>query len=197
MTPAAHAALPLEDVAMAEPLEVALAPRGSAGSEQETAGQPAAGRDASAQSALARGCVVAAGVVVVDQLTKAGATALGNTAVTHPVTNPEFSLGLAGGSLSMMVLVTVAGIVAFGAYVVWQAVRGRLAAWVPGLLLGGAVSNLVDRLLFGAVRDFVPSVWVVWNLADLAVLVGIAGYAWGHLRRSQPITHHPEEVNLT
>ena len=48
------------------------------------------------------------------------ATALGNTAVTHPSTNAEFSLGLAGGSLTMMVLVTIAGIVAFGADVVWH-----------------------------------------------------------------------------
>lgn len=80
-------------------------------------------------------------------------------------------------------VVTVLGTVAFGAYVVWQALRGRLPAWVPGLLLGGAVSNLADRLVLGAVRDFITSSWVVWNLADLAVLVGIGGYAWGHLRR--------------
>ena len=132
--------------------------------------------------------------MAVDQLTKAGATALGNTAVTHPITNAEFSLGLAGGSLAMMVLVTIVGIVAFGAYVVWQALRGRLPAWVPGLLLGGAASNLADRLLFGAVRDFVPTPWVLWNLADLAVLLGIAGYAWGHLRPREPTTHHRGEV---
>ena len=142
---------------------------------------------------LARGALVAGAVTVVDQLTKAGASALGNTALTHPVANAEFSLGLAGGSLSMMVVVTIAGIVAFGAYVVTQAVLGRLPAWVPGLLLGGAASNLADRLLFGAVRDFVPTPWVLWNLADLAVVVGIAGYAWGHLRR-RPTSHSGEEV---
>lgn len=117
-----------------------------------------------------------------DQLTKAAATAVGEQPFSHPVTNPEFSLGLAGGSLPMMVLVTVAAVLAFGAYVVWQAVRGRLPAWVPGLLIGGALSNLADRLLLGAVRDFLPGPGVLWNLADLAVLVGIAGYAWGHLR---------------
>ena len=135
--------------------------------------------------------------MLVDQLTKAGATSLGDTAFTHPQTNAEFSLGLASGSLPVMVLVTIAGVAAFGAYVLWQTLRGRLAPWVPGLLLGGAVSNLVDRLLFSAVRDFIPSVWVVWNLADLAVLVGIAGYAWGHLRHREPTTHYAEEVILT
>ena len=142
---------------------------------------------------LARSSLVTGIVVVVDQLTKAGGTALGTTTVTYPVTNAEFSLGVAGGSVSMMVLVTLAGIAVFCAYAVWQAVLGRLAAWVPGLLFGGAVSNLADRLLFGAVRDFVRSPWVVWNLADLAVLVGIAGYAWGHLRRKST-TDQTEEV---
>lgn len=169
-------------------------PRVLAADQKLFAGRPRSSPPAPPASVLARGGLVAGLVVAADQLTKAGASALGDTAVTHPVTNPEFSLGLAGGSLPMMVLVTVAGIVAFGAYVVWQAVRGRLPAWVPGLLLGGAVSNLADRLLFGAVRDFVPTPWVLWNLADLAVLLGIAGYAWGHLRRSEPTSHHSEEV---
>jgi lipoprotein signal peptidase len=123
------------------------------------------------------------GVVIVgcDQLTKAAATALGERRFSHPVTNAEFSLGVAGGPLSLMVLITVAGVLAFGVYVVWQTLHGRLAAWVPGALIGGALSNLTDRLLLGAVRDFIPGPGVLWNLADLAVLVGIAGYALGHL----------------
>ena len=177
---------------------------GSPGSTRETAGPPEAETSAfagfgSRHSSLTRfvvrrGLLVAVMVVLVDQLTKAGASALGNTALTHPSTNAEFSLGLAGGSLPVMVLITIAGSAAFGAYVVWRAVQGRLPAWVPGLLLGGAVSNLADRLLFGAVRDFVATPWVIWNLADLAVLVGIAGYAWGHLRPAASMTEHPEEV---
>jgi len=145
-------------------------------------------------SPLAKSALVAAAIITVDQLTKAGATALGNTPLTHPITNAEFSLGVASASVSVMVLITIAGIVAFGAYVVWQAVRGRLAPWVPGLLLGGAVSNVADRLLFGAVRDFVPTPGVLWNLADLAVLIGIAGYAWGHLDPRHPSPQRPEEV---
>ena len=128
-----------------------------------------------------RGSITAALVVAVDQLTKAAASLLGDSAVTHPIANSEFSLGLAGGSLSAMVAVTIVGIIAFGAFVVREAVRGRFPPWVPGLLLGGAVSNLADRVALGSVRDFVATPRLVWNLADLAVLVGLAGYAWGHL----------------
>jgi signal peptidase II len=149
------------------------------------------------EAVVRRGVFYLVLVIVIDQLSKALGTWVGNTAVTHPVTNDRFSLGLAGGSLSTMVLVTVAGIVLFGAYVTWQAVCGRLSAWVPGLLMGGALSNLLDRLVLGAVRDFMATPWVLWNLADLAVLLGIAGYALGHLHRPEPTTNHPEEVNLT
>lgn len=51
---------------------------------------------------------------------------------------------------------------------------GAVSAGTAGALLGGAVSNLVDRVLFGAVRDFLVLGPVVANLADLAVLAGLA-----------------------
>lgn len=139
-----------------------------------------------------RGFVAAAVVVAVDQLTKTAATAVGNTWVTRPANNPEFSLGAAGGPLPMMVLATVIAVIAFNAYVVAQTARGRLPVWIPGLLIGGALSNLIDRLFLGAVRDFIPTSGVIWNLADLAVLVGIGGYAWCHLQRRQPTSEGGE-----
>lgn len=161
------------------------------------AGLSTAWPSSATKAVLTRGSVIAAMVVLIDQLTKAGAHALGDTAITHPITNDRFSLGLAGGPLPVMVVITVVGIVAFGAYVLAQAVRGRLPAWVPALLVGGAVSNLVDRLALGAVRDFLVGPGLVWNVADLAVVVGIAGYAWGHLRRHEPPMNYQEEVKLT
>lgn len=43
-----------------------------------------------------------------------------------------------------------------------------------GLILGGALGNLLDRIRFGYVVDFI-SVWIfpVWNLADAAITIGI------------------------
>jgi len=50
--------------------------------------------------------------------------------------------------------------------------------WVPvclGLILGGAVGNLIDRLRFGGVVDFLDfRVWPVFNLADSCITVGAA-----------------------
>ena len=39
-------------------------------------------------------------------------------------------------------------------------------------------ANLGDRLVFGGVRDHLVTTWAIWNLADLAVLLGRFGYAW-------------------
>ncbi|HEY9899295.1 MAG TPA: signal peptidase II [Pantanalinema sp.] len=49
-----------------------------------------------------------------------------------------------------------------------------------GLLLGGALGNFVDRLVFGYVRDMIDlrwqgaNVWPIFNVADMAVMAGVA-----------------------
>jgi signal peptidase II len=47
--------------------------------------------------------------------------------------------------------------------------------WLPtGLLIGGAVGNLIDRAREGAVTDFVDvSIWPAFNLADTAITIGV------------------------
>jgi lipoprotein signal peptidase len=117
-------------------------------------------------------------VVGLDQATKLAATlaAAGHTSgLVVPVHNPRFSLGLAGAPLPVLALLMAAGLLAAGGYSLDAAHRRRLPAWVPGLLVGGASSNLVDRLLLGAVRDFLATPWAVINLADLAVLAAVIG----------------------
>ncbi len=51
----------------------------------------------------------------------------------------------------------------------------RPLLWLPvGLLLGGALGNLADRARGGGVIDFVdPILWPVFNLADVAIVVGV------------------------
>lgn len=48
-----------------------------------------------------------------------------------------------------------------------------------GLLLGGALGNLLDRIRFGYVIDFLDfRVWPVFNLADAAIVVGVGLLLW-------------------
>ena len=68
---------------------------------------------------------------------------------------------------------------------VWLArAESRLTALALGLIIGGAFGNAIDRLVHGAVMDFVlfhirtPSinfVWYVFNLADAAIVAGVVG----------------------
>jgi signal peptidase II len=60
--------------------------------------------------------------------------------------------------------------------VVWFALNaGRAWLWLPvGLLLGGALGNLVDRAREGAVIDFIdPAWWPAFNVADSCIVVGV------------------------
>jgi lipoprotein signal peptidase len=125
-------------------------------------------------------------VVGLDQLTKLAATLVAadqTSGLVVPVYNPRFSLGLAAASLPVMVLLMAAGIAAAGGYALRAAARGRLPVWVPGLLIGGASSNLADRLLLGSVRDFLATPWAVINLADLAVVAAVIGSLVVHRSR--------------
>ncbi len=50
--------------------------------------------------------------------------------------------------------------------------RSQLLSWA--LILGGAVGNLYDRIMFGYVIDYLDfRVWPVFNMADSAICVGV------------------------
>jgi signal peptidase II len=56
----------------------------------------------------------------------------------------------------------------------------RLMAWSIGLIIGGAVGNAIDRVLLGGVADFFSLhafgfYWYVFNIADVAIVAGVAG----------------------
>ncbi|MDD2552992.1 MAG: signal peptidase II [Desulfotomaculaceae bacterium] len=53
------------------------------------------------------------------------------------------------------------------------------------LVLGGALGNLLDRLRFGKVVDFLDfRIWPVFNLADTAIFIGVCLLAWELLKDS-------------
>ncbi len=71
---------------------------------------------------------------------------------------------------------------------VWWLTRAR--RWLViaglGLVLGGAIGNLVDRLLYGAVVDFVLLHvgrwhWPAFNVADSAITLGVIALLWDSL----------------
>ncbi len=68
--------------------------------------------------------------------------------------------------------------------------RDRLTALSLGLIIGGAIGNAIDRLAYGWVADFVffhvatatwRFNWYVFNLADVAIVAGVAGLLYDSL----------------
>lgn len=133
---------------------------------------------------------VAAVVVVVDQITKlaiVGRLAIGESepvlqgliAFRH-IRNTGAVFGVMRGAGRYF---TVFSIVAAAVLIIVLFVARKTSTFVKvslGLILGGAVGNLIDRLRFGNVVDFVdvgisPGIrWPCFNVADLAITLGVA-----------------------
>lgn len=109
------------------------------------------------------------------------------------VWNPGISYGLLpahglGGTvlLSLFSLAAVAGL----GWWLWHAGRAFLAAAL-GLIIGGAIGNLIDRLIYGRVADFFHFYlraydWYVFNVADCAITLGVAALLYDALVRPEP-----------
>ena len=132
--------------------------------------------------AWARVGLVAAGVVALDQATKAvvrAAIERGERVAVVPgvdlvhVHNTGVAFGALAGGGAVVTLVIAAALVALVAYFATHVER-RLA-WLPtGMLLGGALGNIVDRVREGGVTDFVKLPhWPAFNVADMAITLGV------------------------
>jgi signal peptidase II len=97
------------------------------------------------------------------------------------VENRGVSMGLlqAGSDTGRWALTLVTAIIAAG--VAWFIRRERIASdlFALALVLGGAIGNIVDRVRFGYVVDFVHLHWRDWsfyvfNVADAAITIGVA-----------------------
>ena len=78
---------------------------------------------------------------------------------------------------NMTPVLIVASVVAIGFVAYFYRVHAMpkpLLRFAVGLLLGGAVGNLIDRLRFGTVVDFIDvGWWPIFNLADSSIVVGV------------------------
>ena len=124
------------------------------------------------------------GDLVADQLTKLvvkANLALGESWPTEGFlrishgTNSGSAFGLFRGQ---PVVLTIASIFAIGFILYYyraQSARRPMVRFTIGLLLGGALGNLADRLRMGEVIDFIDvGPWPVFNLADSSIVVGMA-----------------------
>ena len=129
---------------------------------------------------VARAAVLATGIVVADQVTKAivrGSVARGGSEQVLPFLVNTRNTGVAFGLLDGAGwIVTAVTLVALAALLVFFAFNhDRRFAWVPtGLLVGGAVGNMIDRFGGDGVTDFVKlPAWPAFNVADVCITAGV------------------------
>jgi len=95
------------------------------------------------------------------------------------VKNPGAAFGIFQGQTMFLVVVTIAIIfLLVGVY--WKLARQNTILTI-GLALqaGGAAGNLIDRIRFSYVVDFFDfRIWPVFNIADIAIVVGAIIIAW-------------------
>jgi signal peptidase II len=96
------------------------------------------------------------------------------------VWNRGVSFGLLGGdqALPPWVLSAVAIAVCVGLFIWLRRTDQRLTGWGIGLVMGGAIGNVIDRARWGAVFDFADFHigqwhWPAFNIADAAIVVGV------------------------
>jgi signal peptidase II len=133
-------------------------------------------------------------IVAIDQGSKAAIEAelaIGESVEVFPflhltdVHNEGIAFGLAGGGgtgVIVLVLVALGLILTLFAYN-----ADRPGIWVPiGLLTGGALGNLADRVRIDSVTDFIElPVWPAFNFADVAIVFGVAGLGLVFLEERQ------------
>lgn len=167
---------------------------------------------------IGRGLGPAIGVVILDQLGKhliltqvfdKPACTNDSQVVTPFLTlvstcNRGMSFGLFNNGMGLSVpLFTVAAVAIVAILLFWLSrVRSDMLSCAIGLIIGGAVGNVIDRLRFGGVIDFLyfhlgSWYWPAFNVADSAICIGVAIMLFeGLLSRRQGLQAEQESDRL-
>ena len=139
-------------------------------------------------------------VILLDQVTKISISKLFVLGESYPVTS-FFNLILTynkGAAFSFLnsesgwqrYLFTTIGISA-ALFIIYQLKRHagqRLFCWALAFILGGAIGNVIDRVLYGHVIDFLDFYvkgwhWPAFNVADSSIFIGASLFILDELRR--------------
>jgi signal peptidase II len=151
-----------------------------------TQAQPATTEKPRAAS-YGRACLLGGAVVIVDQVTKhtiATGIAVGESRrlllgirLVH-VRNSGVAFGFFSGGGTLVLVLTLAALSVLLGWFLLRPTRPWL--WLPtGLLVGGAIGNLIDRISSGTVIDFIKlPLWPAFNAADIAITFGVLALLW-------------------
>jgi signal peptidase II len=145
---------------------------------------------------------VALAALGADQLTKAIVTSelglneeaqvIGPFSIHH-VQNSGIAFGFFASATSLVILLTGVAVVWMIYFFARSGSRHTVLPVALGLVIGGSVSNLVDRVRLGHVTDFLDfTYWPAFNLADTFIVVGVAILLLALVSVDR---HHPRRVS--
>ena len=114
-------------------------------------------------------------------------------------TGVSFGMFAGNGTVKALILVIVAAVIVVVLLQWLRRSSGRLMPFGIGLVIGGAIGNIIDRLRFGAVVDFLDFHlgdwhWPAFNVADSAICVGVVLLCWQSMTsgnsKIKDSTHH-------
>ncbi len=150
----------------------------------------------------------AALVVTLDQASKALVRPLLERGESWPggdwpvhiryVTNTGAAFGTLQNQTAFLIVMTLIGLAAIYLYYRYPPFDHPLVPLAIGMMLGGAVGNLVDRVRLGRVTDFIDfPMWPQFNVADSSITIGIAiiliGYVFLARPRREPHEDRPPD----
>jgi signal peptidase II len=142
-------------------------------------------------------------VVVLDQATKALVRTLLERGESWPggdwpvhiryVTNTGAAFGTLQNQTAFLIGMTFIGLAAIYLYYRYPPFDHPVVPVAIGMMLGGAVGNLIDRVRLGRVTDFIDfPMWPQFNVADSSITVGIAIILIGYVFLTRA-KHEPHE----
>jgi signal peptidase II len=107
--------------------------------------------------------------------------------------NPGISFGLfpaRGPAGTALIVVLSMALVAGLGWLLWRS-NNRILVAGFGLIIGGAIGNLIDRLIYSQVADFFHFYigshdWYVFNVADCTIALGAAALLYDAVQRPEP-----------
>jgi len=138
-------------------------------------------------AAFARASVLTAVVIALDQLTKHTIATGIRPGESHKflpaiqlvhVRNTGVAFGFLSGGGAVVLIFTLLALAVLLGYFALRPDRPWL--WVPtGMLVGGAIGNLIDRVVSGSVIDFIKlPAWPAFNVADMSITFGVLALLW-------------------
>jgi len=150
--------------------------------------------------------LIAAFVTIADQVSKSliqiflyegeKVSIIGDLLYFRLVYNAGGAMGTSIGPSWVYLILTLVALVIIARYIITMPYAGWHVKTALAMIFGGAVGNLIDRIIYGKVIDFIdmdfPDIpflyiqrWFTFNLADAAITVGLVIFAVGILFRKK------------